>query len=125
MDGIEPMEFSASGGEYWVNGIHCYGVVHAILNGHTGTGSYSQPSVYDRMDQGKPHSSPPFVCSHTISQTNINEKPTPPDGWSACAKTVQKHDENAVRSWAEEIDTLLVFVRAADDYVPDVKLTGK
>jgi len=67
---------------------------------------------------------PSVACSHTISQASINEKPSPPDGWSMCAKTVQKHDENAVRSWAEEIDTLLVFVCPADVYVPDVKLTG-
>jgi len=30
-----------------------------------------------------------------------------------------------VRSWAEEIDTLLVFVCATDAYVPDVNLTGQ
>lgn len=29
-----------------------------------------------------------------------------------CAKTVQKYDESIVRSWTEEIDTLLVFVCA-------------
>ncbi|KAF9650923.1 hypothetical protein BDM02DRAFT_1219843 [Thelephora ganbajun] len=42
-------------------------------------------------------------------KANINEKPSSPDGWSTCAKTVQKYDENIVRNWKEEIDTLLVF----------------
>lgn len=42
-----------------------------------------------------------------------------------CAKTVQKHDDNIVRNWKEEIDTLLVFVRVTDVCVPDVDLTGQ
>jgi len=63
---------------------------------------------------------PQLRVTHTSPQANINEKPTPSDGWSACAKTVQKHDENIVKNWKEEIDTLLVFVRVTDVCVPDV-----
>jgi hypothetical protein len=67
------------------------------------------------MDQGEPHLNYlSHAFSQIISQANINEKSTAPDSWSTCAKTVQKYDENMVRNWKEEIDTLLVFVRVAD-----------
>jgi hypothetical protein len=31
-------------------------------------------------------------------------------GWSACARVMRDYDENLVKRWSEEIDTLLVFV---------------
>lgn len=78
------------------------------------------------MDQGESHSSCLYrTFSQVIPQDNINEKPTSPDGWSTCAKSVQKYDENIVRNWKEEIDTLLVFVRVPDIYTPDITLTDR
>jgi len=79
------------------------------------------------MGQGESHpSSLRYAFSHAVGpQTCVNEKPAPPDGWSTCAKTVQKYDDTVVRNWKEEIDTLLVFVSATDVYVPDVDLTGE
>lgn len=117
MGSIGPVKISASNDEYWVTGIRFYGAVHAILNGFTGTGSYNQPAVYDGVGQGESYLSPlyhPFPTPRAISQATVNEKPTPLDGWSLCAKTVQRYDENTVRDWTEEIDTLLVFVRVTD-----------
>lgn len=67
---------------------------------------------------------PSVTHFNTVSQANINEKPIPPDGWSICAQTVQKYDETVVKNWKEEIDTLLVFVRAAVVWVPSVWLIG-
>ena len=101
-------------------------MAHEILNGFTGPRSYNnQPTVYDGMDQGESHPR----CFHrafsqAILQANVNEKPAPPDGWSTCAKTVQKYDENIVRNWKEEIDTLLVFVRIIKVYIPEIDLTS-
>jgi hypothetical protein len=31
-------------------------------------------------------------------------------GWSACADAMHKYDENLVKGWKEEIDTLLLLV---------------
>lgn len=79
------------------------------------------------MDQSEPvsvsHAS--NACRDVISQANSTcEKPTSPDGWSICAQTVQKYDEAVVKNWKEEIDTLLVFVRVADVFLPAGCLTG-
>ena len=41
-----------------------------------------------------------------------------------CAQTVQKYDETIVKNWKEEIDTLLVFVRAPGVYFPAADLIG-
>jgi hypothetical protein len=60
-----------------------------------------------------------------VSQNNINENPTSPDGWSICAQTVQKHDETVVRNWKEEIDTLLVFVRVINIRIPGADPTDE
>jgi hypothetical protein len=40
------------------------------------------------------------------------ERPTVDDSWDRLTKEVSKYDDVAVKLWKEDIDTLLVFVRA-------------
>ena len=40
-----------------------------------------------------------------------------------CAQNVQKYDDTVVRNWKDEIDTLLVFVRAGDAWTLAIGLT--
>lgn len=33
-----------------------------------------------------------------------------PERWSACSRALKQYDENMIRNWKEDIDTVLVFV---------------
>ena len=126
MDDIGQVEFSVSNDGHWVISICFWKTVHAILNGLQDRGrATSRQSTTEWVKVGPQLNYPSCAFSQAVSQANVSEKPTLPDGWSVCAKTVQKYDENIVRNWKEEIDTLLVFVRAAKARTLGVNLIGQ
>ena len=126
MDDIGQVEFSVSNDGHWVISICFWKTVHAILNGLQDRGrATSRQSTTEWIKVGPQLNYPSCAFSQAVSQANVSEKPTLPDGWSVCAKTVQKYDENIVRNWKEEIDTLLVFVRAAKARTLGVNLIGQ
>uniref|UniRef100_A0A0W0GEA4 DUF6535 domain-containing protein n=1 Tax=Moniliophthora roreri TaxID=221103 RepID=A0A0W0GEA4_MONRR len=50
---------------------------------------------------------------------NVDEekKPTRTESWERMLKEVSRHDEDMVKGWRDDIDTLLVFVWSLDLYL--------
>jgi len=42
----------------------------------------------------------------------VNEPKMEGNAWERCKRAIDKHDDDLCRGWREDVDTMLVFVRA-------------
>jgi hypothetical protein len=70
----------------------------------------------DEQAISSPPKAPSPVAAETTAKASVERKPykfAPDvgDNWEKCLKKVEDYDNDMCKSWKEEIDTLLVFVR--------------